>query len=272
MSPELAIDLVRYAHLLCVAIGLGTSVVADYLAFRSLTRPITAEFIHTIHSLHRLVAFALAGMWMSGLLLVYIRTGFAFENFTPKLDSKLLIVTILTLNALLIGRLAIPSLAANVGRSVFELSLPQMVGAALISGFSTTSWLIALLMGVSKVVAKSGWPLFLVGIPVAYALSVIASAMVLIVLHSRVNRMQRQQAARLRRAARQPAQAAAEPPSAETVRAIHGIASGSIRRSAETAPVPKPAGTVRQADAARPAADARAHATMPMRPDGYASV
>lgn len=148
-------DGVRYVHLLAVAIGMGASFFADQMVLRRLRNPVSDGLLETLHQCHRIVWIALLGMWISGITLVYLRTGFVWENVSPKLINKGVVVTVLTLNAWAIGRVAMGHIHGSLGKSVLDLPMRVKLPLALISGVSTTSWLLALALGSSKVLAQS---------------------------------------------------------------------------------------------------------------------
>ena len=182
MDTVLLTDLVRFAHILAVIIGLGCAFLADLHVFSRRKKPISSGFVDTLKEQHRLVAVALVAMWATGLAMIYIRTGFVLENFTPKLFSKVGVVALLTLNAILIGKIAMPLLLANIGRSPLDLPVRHKIGMVLLSGVSTTSWLLALAMGVSKVLAASPWATFDIVLSAAYLVAVLASVAAVFVI------------------------------------------------------------------------------------------
>ena len=107
------VDMIRYVHLLCVAIGFGASFLADIHVLGRLGSKITDGTLETLHHYHKIVWTALILMWITGLLLIYVRTGFVLSNFSPKLFVKIGTVSLLTINAILIGRLAMPMVEVN---------------------------------------------------------------------------------------------------------------------------------------------------------------
>jgi hypothetical protein len=176
-------DIFRFAHILVVAIGLGAAFLADFHALFRLGRRVDDDLMTTLHACHSLVWKALMAMWITGAIMIYIRTGFVFENFSPKLISKVGTVAILTVNALLIGRFVMPMVEECRGKSLMWLPLRQKLGMALVAAISTSSWLLALAMGVSKVLATSGWLVFIATIPVVYILSATLAMVVMYLLH-----------------------------------------------------------------------------------------
>lgn len=151
-----AVDLVRLIHVFAIACGLGGAIVADLFTLRTLQKPITAQTIQFIKFFHWLITLALIPLWVSGLMLVHIKTGFDPANVTPKLAFKLLVVFILTSNGLILGPAAISILNANRGNRIVELEPKQLLFFAIFGATSATCWLLALSFGIIKFLATSG--------------------------------------------------------------------------------------------------------------------
>ncbi len=182
MSPEL-IDVIRYGHLLSVGLGIGAAFVADMHVVQFIRRPISRHLLSHLKLCHAMVWAGLIGMWVTGVALIYIRTGFVPDQITPKLWSKLFIVSTLTLNAYLIGRYALPQFREGIGRSPVELPLRVKLLGGTLSSLSTASWLLALALGASKVLALSGWQTFAILLPLTYASFWIGACCVVAMLH-----------------------------------------------------------------------------------------
>jgi hypothetical protein len=180
MEMLLVTDSVRFGHLLAVCIGLGASIMADLYILNRLRTPLSSDMLATLHRTHLVVWAALGVMWATGLGLVYIRTGFDPAAFTPKLIAKLATVSVLTLNALLIGWVVMPVLKRGKGRSIAALARGAKLRLAVIGGISSASWMLALAMGVSKVLARSGADVFAVLLPTAYVAALLATAALLL--------------------------------------------------------------------------------------------
>lgn len=185
-SPEM-IDAVRYGHLLCVAIGLGAAFLADIQVMQRLNRPVTRALLSQLALYHKLVWAGLIGMWITGLALIYIRTGFVLTEFSPKLFSKLGIVSVLTLNAMLIGRVAMPMLKEAYGQAPNDLPLPRKIVGGWVASLSSVSWLMALALGGSKVLAVSDWMTFAWMLPGAYLLGLVGSSVLVMGAHWGLN-------------------------------------------------------------------------------------
>ncbi|MEO9895234.1 MAG: hypothetical protein ABJD13_18040 [Paracoccaceae bacterium] len=182
MSPEL-IDTVRYGHLLSFGLGIGAACMADMHVARFLRRPISRHLLTNLHLCHTMIWVGLTGMWITGAMLIYVRTGFVLDNVTPKLWSKLGIVSILTVNAFLIGRIALPQLRQWIGRSPIEVPWRVKLVGGMLSSFSMASWLLALALGSSKVLASGGWQTFAILVPLTYAIFGLSALCVVAVLH-----------------------------------------------------------------------------------------
>lgn len=185
-SPEL-LDIIRYGHLLCVAIGLGAAFLADFQVSQRLNRPVTRALLSQLELYHKLVWAGLIGMWLTGIALIYARTGFVLSEFTPKLISKIGIVSVLTLNAMLIGRIAMPMLKNAYGQAPNDLPLKRKILGGWVASLSSASWLMALALGESKVLATGDWSTFVWLVPSAYAVGLICASVVVVAFHLRAH-------------------------------------------------------------------------------------
>ncbi|MEO1537804.1 MAG: hypothetical protein AAFR73_08735 [Pseudomonadota bacterium] len=157
MDLTLLNDAARAAHLLGLALGFGVAIIADMCAARSLFRPLDDHEFHDLHRFHRTVTFGLALFWASGLVLLWLRTGFAVENFSPKLIAKLCVVGLLTLNAYLIGRIGLPTMIAYAGQRFGSLPLTHRLRLGALAGMSTAGWIAALALGVFSAMKTFEW-------------------------------------------------------------------------------------------------------------------
>ena len=181
-TPEM-IDIVRYLHLLFVVLGLGAAFLADVQVLQNLKRPVSRELLLQLLLCHRFVWGGVFGMWVTGVALIYIRTGFDLAEFTPKLMSKMAVVSILTINAWLIGRFALPLLYKGIGEPPTAMPLKQKIQGGWLASLSSASWLMALALGSSKVLAVSDWSVFMILIPGVYAVMVGGSTFVVLTMH-----------------------------------------------------------------------------------------
>lgn len=136
---------VLFAHLLFFAIAVGEILRADWRMFRD-----NVIDQHALEATARVVAFALAGLWASGLALVYIDTGFdpALIAEKPKLIAKVVVVLALSANGALLHTVAFPMLRGGMVANRHSAQICSALGA-----ISTVSWLYAAFVGVARVIA-----------------------------------------------------------------------------------------------------------------------
>lgn len=185
MDGVLLLDAARAAHLIGLALGLGLAFCADLLALRALSTPIAERDVWLLRSLHRVILGGLLLLWISGLYILYLRTGFDPAKFSPKLMAKLVVVTLLSLNALSISLHAIPGFAAQTGRTFGAFPPALRLRLALIAGLSASCWLTALALGAFSQLKPMGFdalfntlsPLFALGLGGALLLSLLSGVM-----------------------------------------------------------------------------------------------
>ncbi len=150
-------DAARAAHLIGLALGFGVAIMADLCAARSLFRPLQEHEFDDLHRYHRTVALGLALFWASGLVLLWLRTGLALENFSPKLIAKLCVVGLLTVNAYLIGRIGLPTMIAWAGCRFGALPFAHRLRLGALAGMSGAGWVAALALGVFSAMKTFEW-------------------------------------------------------------------------------------------------------------------
>ncbi|MEX0339789.1 MAG: hypothetical protein AB3N11_12210 [Arenibacterium sp.] len=178
MGDPFLIDAARAVHLIGLAVGFGLAICADVLAAKSVFAPIARRDVDLLQLLHRAILAGLVLLWSSGLVLLYVRTGFDLAAFSPKLAFKLGVVLLLTANAFVIGRFALPVYRANAGRRFGEITLTTRMRLASIAAVSASCWLSAMALGVFSQLKPLGVealqslfaPLFLFGLLGAVAL------------------------------------------------------------------------------------------------------
>ena len=148
LSETLPGDLARCLHLIGLALGLGVGLFADLRFLRFLFQPFGESDLALFENVHRTVGWALLLLWISGLWLLALRTGFQPQAFTPKLFAKLAVVSILTVNALLMARLALPVLDRMVGWHMGDMPFFDRLRLTVVGALSAASWVAALCLGV----------------------------------------------------------------------------------------------------------------------------
>ncbi|AWI52162.1 hypothetical protein DEH84_00885 [Aquabacterium olei] len=99
------------------------------------------------------VAWALAGLWLSGLAIIGVDTGFAWAAILakPKLMAKLTVVLLLTANGFYLHRVVLPSLLdpSRAARPLAHVA----ARAARAGAFSAAGWSVAVFLGVARPLA-----------------------------------------------------------------------------------------------------------------------
>ena len=161
VNPNLVTDILVALHLISLAVGMGTVIYLDLRTLSRITTPTTQSNIDEIHRIHRYVTSALIGLWLSGIALLYMRTGFQIAAFSPKLWIKLAIVTLLTANAVMIHRYALPTLNKTRNKPILSLPKTQCCFLVFLGAVSAFCWLSGLALGSSTALQSQKWGLLL---------------------------------------------------------------------------------------------------------------
>lgn len=182
--PEDIIDVIRISHLLCFALGMGAGLYFDLRALRRLNQPFTKDEAEELRHVHNFVFAALFGLWVTGALLIYIRTGFDLANFTPKLWMKLIIVVTLSINSFGIGRIVLPFVRRSVGRCALELPLRAILPMTLTTALSVFCWLSSLVLGASVTFKTADWTVLTTFFAIKLAVVLVGAVLMILTLHT----------------------------------------------------------------------------------------
>ena len=139
-------------HLLALSLGLGAALLADWIVLRRLASEIVSQrAAGQLVDLSHAVSAGLVLIWVTGALLV--ADGAWSEPasiMNQKLWAKLVIVAVLTLNALLLHGIVLPRVASRVGQSLFETSVGWFpLISTLFGAISAASWTFAACLGLA---------------------------------------------------------------------------------------------------------------------------
>lgn len=183
---EIYIDIIRVIHLISVALGMGT---AMYLDLKSLSRyhvSCTLSQIQDLKYIHKVVSIALVNLWLTGLMLIYIRTSGDLNNFSPKLYTKVLIVVLLTINSTLIHKYVILVLEKTKGKAISKLNLKEKIPILFIASTSAFCWFSALSLGASSVLKTLDWDILAPLFSIIFIIFIILT-LAITALHSEAN-------------------------------------------------------------------------------------
>jgi hypothetical protein len=161
MDDPILIDLIRCAHLLFLVLGMGPALYYDLRSLHRIRQPVSQNDLDELRRIHSIVSIACVGLWLSGAALIWVRTQFDISEFSPKLWSKTIVVSTLTVNAIVLSIVVIPALERIKGSRVVAIPLGRLVGMNLCAGVSLSCWMLALVLGSSSVLRTAGWDLLL---------------------------------------------------------------------------------------------------------------
>lgn len=141
-----------YAHLIACCAAIGLILVSDIAMVRQLINGNPTERMDPKHlrELQNTVALALAALWATGAGIVALDASVkGYEYFAnPKLQAKITIVTLLTLNGVLLHHKVLP-LMSKAG-ALLNMSFANRTMAVFVGSVSAVSWFYAALLGVGR--------------------------------------------------------------------------------------------------------------------------
>lgn len=142
--------LLVYAHLLAACVSVGILLLQDLALAKTRGNPLPEKMVNDLRTAADIMFAALVILWISGLVLVIVGYLDAPQQYlmNPKLWAKFTVVSILTLNGLLLHYFSFPRVVSHtglLGRSPLEQSLIAATGA-----ISSTSWLFACFLGIAR--------------------------------------------------------------------------------------------------------------------------
>ncbi|GHE20298.1 hypothetical protein [Halomonas urumqiensis] len=172
---------ILYAHLLACCIAIAMILKSDVKLVRSLFSQQARDSLSPQHleSLQRGVSRTLTVLWISGAAIigldVFVQGAEYLAN--PKLQAKIVVVSVLTLNGMVLHHAVLPRLA-RVG-SLMDLAGPARLLAVGTGALSGVSWAFAALLGIGRPLS---WKYSLSEILAAYPVAVVGGTVVMMVL------------------------------------------------------------------------------------------
>ncbi|MET0543591.1 MAG: hypothetical protein ABWZ88_17750 [Variovorax sp.] len=161
LTQELVLEFGRlgivYVHLIACCVAIGLVLKSDVAMVKDMLKGDRAsELAHMkqMKGLQSTVAIALVALWATGAAIVTLdalsKGGWQyFAN--PKLQAKILIVVLLTLNGVVLHNLVLPWL--QKAGSMMNLTFDKTVLATFAGTVSGVSWLYAAMLGVGRPLA-----------------------------------------------------------------------------------------------------------------------
>lgn len=178
LQQETTVEFARmgivYAHLIACCVAVGLILTSDLAMIRNLLRGGAPEPDHARHleELKKSVSLALIALWISGIGIVGLDYAVKGAEYflNPKLQAKVTIVSLLTVNGFLLHNTIMPALQKT--GSLLRLT-PSLRTLALFAGsVSAVSWFYAAMLGIGRPLA---WKYSLMELMAAYPLLIAAS-------------------------------------------------------------------------------------------------
>ncbi len=155
-----------YIHLIACCVAIGLVLMSDIAMVRNLFMNASGRHDREhLESLTKTVMIALFALWITGIVIVsldvYVDGMRYFMN--PKLQAKVIIVSLLTLNGAILHHSILPAL--QKAGSLLKLSMSSLAFAALAGSVSGVSWFYAAMLGVGRPLS---WKYTLVELLIAY--------------------------------------------------------------------------------------------------------
>jgi hypothetical protein len=187
LSQELVLEFSRlglvYVHLIACCVAIGLVLKSDVAMIKDLIKADpAAERAHMkqMSGLQSVVTLALVALWATGTAIVTLDavTKGGWQYFAnPKIQAKILIVTLLTLNGFVLHNLVLPWL--QKAGSLLNLTFSRSVLAAFAGTVSGVSWLYAAMLGVGRPLS---WKYSLGQIMAAYPVLIVGGFLTMIVV------------------------------------------------------------------------------------------
>ena len=172
-----------YLHLIACCVAVGLVFMSDMTMLKQyIGNAPTGEFdAGHMSALQKTVSRALLALWISGAAIIALDVSLKGWGYfaNPKLQSKLMIVMLLTMNGYALHRYVLPLLKKS--GSLFNLSFSQRSLALLTGTVSGVSWFYAAMLGIGR---PLNWKYSLVEIVAAYPVLIAAGFIFMMLLTS----------------------------------------------------------------------------------------
>jgi len=171
-----------YLHLIACCVAIGLVLTSDIAMVNQLIKGGTAKKQETEHlnSLKKTVTLALVALWITGIAIVWLDVsvkGFAAYFSNPKMQAKLTIVALLTLNGFVLHNAVMP--AMEKAGSLLQMEFNQRMLAIFAGAVSAVSWFYAAMLGVGRPLA---WKYSLVQLLAAYPALIVTGFVAMVML------------------------------------------------------------------------------------------
>jgi hypothetical protein len=162
VTQELVLEFARlglvFLHLIACCVALGLVLKSDVALVRDLLGPdgnSDRTHLKQMNELQSIVSLALLALWVTGGALVTLDAltkGGGWQYFmNPKMQAKILVVCLLTINGVVLHNSVLPAL--QKAGSILQMTFSKTMLAVVCGVISGVSWLYAAMMGVGRPLA-----------------------------------------------------------------------------------------------------------------------
>ena len=170
-----------YPHLIACCLAVGLVLTSDVAMIARLINgdPYAAEDPHHLDKLQKTVAWALGVLWLTGIGIVSLDASTQGLSYflNPKLQAKIGIVTLLTVNGVLLHSAVLPALQR--AGSLLNLPVGNRMLALFAGAVSGVSWFYAAALGIAR---PLNWKYSLVEIVGAFPVLVVGAFLTMLAL------------------------------------------------------------------------------------------
>ena len=172
MEIEFARMGIVYLHLIACCVAIGLVLTSDIAMVKQLFKADPAERLDSNHlsDLQTTVSRALIVLWLTGVAIISLDGSLKGWGYfaNPKLQSKIAIVMLLTLNGFALHKYVLP--AMQKAGSLLKLTFSQRNLALFTGAVSGVSWFYAAMLGIGR---PLNWKYSLVEILAAYPVLIV---------------------------------------------------------------------------------------------------
>ncbi len=180
MELEFSRMAIVYLHLIACCVAIGLVLTSDIVMVKQIIRADPAEVdSHQLSMLQKTVSRALIALWVSGVAIIALDGSIKGWDYfaNPKLQSKVVIVMLLTLNGFALHKYVLPMM--QKAGSLLRLPFSQRMLAIFTGAVSGVSWFYAAMLGIGR---PLNWKYSLVEILAAYPVLICGGFVAMVLL------------------------------------------------------------------------------------------
>lgn len=172
---------ILYAHLIACCVAIGSILSSDFAMLKALIKQEKSPVAESAHMQHlqTTVFWALVLLWITGLAIIGVdMLGKGAEYLlNPKLQAKIAVVMLLTLNGIFLHHKVLP--AIQKAGCLLSMSFDKRTFALLAGVVSGVSWFYAAFLGIGRALS---WKYSLVEILIMYPLLIAGGFMMMVLI------------------------------------------------------------------------------------------